>query len=82
MQKWKSNSLAASEPRGLPIRWVVNSVERIEAMPDYRRRLVEKTGTENTAHGWLDKRIHLEGVSGPYTLENTGGLDDEGSDDD
>ena len=51
-------------------------------MPDYRRRLVEKTGTENTAHGWLDERIHLEGVSGPYTLENTGGLDDEGSDDD
>lgn len=56
--------------------WVGASVAEIGALPNYRNRLLEKTGTAMTADGSGNDRITLEGLEEAYTfmdVESDGG---------
>lgn len=65
MERRERNKLSASERCVLITAWAGEAVAHIDSLPDYRRRLLEKTTLAMTVDGSGEYPINMEGHSGP-----------------
>ena len=73
LERWENNALTVSDRRVLLTKWVATAVDIVDNRPNYRFRLVEKTGSLMTVDRSCDERINLEGLTKPLAFMRNGG---------